>query len=85
MEGHRGARKMNLFYYRGFVNHKVNVVKRFIFRAPLLRFWPFVISNDFKILQTKETNQLFVKQKTPSTLTDFRLICFHSSSVTNHI
>ena len=51
MGGHRGAQKMNLFYYKDFVNHKVKVprineVKRFIFRAGLLLFWPFIISND---------------------------------------
>ena len=47
---HRGARKMNLFYYRGCLNHNFKVPPRFIFRAPLLHFWPFILSNDFSRL-----------------------------------
>ena len=48
MGTHRGARKMNLFYYRGCVNHNFHQCsKRFIFRGFLLRFWPFILSNDF--------------------------------------
>ena len=45
---------MNLFYFRGFVNHDINIVKRLIFRAPLICFWSllqrsaFRTKNDFK-------------------------------------
>ena len=51
-KGHRGARKMNLFYYRGCENHDFKVppkyiVKRFIFRAPLFRFWPLLKRSAF--------------------------------------
>ena len=52
MEGHRAARKMNFLKYRGSMSSKFHQgSKKGHFKAPLLQFWPLVLSNNFECLK----------------------------------